>query len=68
MEDISSIRKKSPSELRDLLVKCRRDVVDASFQKKVGRLSGSGGISDLKQKIAMIMTVINERKIGGGDA
>ncbi len=59
--DISEIRKKTKSDLKDLLFKKREELRKANFSIRSGKIKNIKSISKIKKDIARILTVLKNK-------
>ncbi len=59
--DISEIRKKTKSDLKDLLFKKREELRKANFSIRSGKIKNIKSISGIKKDIARILTVLKDK-------
>jgi large subunit ribosomal protein L29 len=60
------MRAKSESELRDLVGELKRKQFDIRFDRVTGKLENYRQISDTKRKLAVVLTLLNEKIQGKG--
>lgn len=60
MLKVSDLRNLSPEELRDKAGKLKKDLMQARFQAKTGKLERQSVLSETKKDIAKVLTVLNE--------
>ncbi|MGN7618570.1 MAG: 50S ribosomal protein L29 [Ehrlichia sp.] len=60
--DIIDIRSKTNSELHELLLNLRKELVDAILSKRVDKSSNHFYYANVRKDIARVLTVLNERK------
>jgi large subunit ribosomal protein L29 len=62
MTKIEDIRQKTDDELRDELVKLKREQLNLRFQAASGQLEGTAQARTVRRTIARIKTVMRERR------
>ncbi|KJV65464.1 MULTISPECIES: 50S ribosomal protein L29 [Ehrlichia] len=60
--DIVDIRSKTNSELCELLVSLRKELVNAVLNKKIDKSSNHFYCANIKKDIARVLTILNEKK------
>ena len=58
------LRKKTQSELKDLLVELKREILNLRFQKVSGQLESSARFRSARREIARIKTMSRARQQG----
>ncbi len=61
-EDKKSLRQKTKPELKAELEKTEKDLVEAKIKKSKGQLNNVSLPAQLRNKIAVIKTIINEKE------
>lgn len=59
---IQDFRAKTESELRDLIVKAKQELMNLRFQKINGQISSTARFKSARVEIAKIKTVLSERR------
>jgi len=62
MLEVNELRNLDAHELVEKLSRLKRDLMQARFQAKTGKLERQSAISDIRHDIARIMTVLTEQK------
>ena len=60
----SEIRSKSSDELKDELLKLRKEAFNLRFQQASGKLENTARVRQVRREIARIKTVIGEKASG----
>lgn len=60
---IQDIRTKTESELRELVIKAKQEMMNLRFQKTNGQLTSTSRFKGARVEIAKIKTVLSERRI-----
>ena len=58
----TDLRQKSADELKDELMKLRKEAFNLRFQKSTGQLENTARVGQVRHDIARIKTVINEMR------
>ncbi|HQP31261.1 MAG TPA: 50S ribosomal protein L29 [Deltaproteobacteria bacterium] len=58
----SKMREKSVQELKDLMEKNKRELMDARFKNAMGQLSDKSILSKLRADVARINTILREKQ------
>ncbi len=61
MMDPSELRTKSPDELRDELLKLRKEAFNLRFQSSNSELSNTARVREVRRDTARVLTVLNEK-------
>ena len=61
MMDPSELRTKSPDELRDELLKLRKEAFNLRFQAGNSELSNTVRVREVRRDTARVLTVLNEK-------
>ena len=61
MMDPSELRRKSPDELRDELLKLRKEAFNLRFQVSNSELSNTARVRQVRRDTARVLTVLNEK-------
>ena len=61
MMDPSELRRKSPDELRDELLKLRKEAFNLRFQAGNSELSNTARVRQVRRDTARVLTVLNEK-------
>ncbi len=59
---ISTIRDLTPDQLRDELIKLKREQFNLRFQKATGQLSNTSRVREVRRSIAKIKTVERQKQ------
>ncbi len=59
--EIEEIRKKTKSDLKDLLLKKREELRKANFSIRSGKIKNIKSISKIKKDIARILTILKNK-------
>ncbi len=59
---LSDIRDLTPDQLRDELIKLKREQFNLRFQKATGQLTNTSRVRDVRRTIAKIHTIEREKK------
>ena len=62
---ISTIRDLTPDQLRDELIKLKREQFNLRFQKATGQLSNTSRVREVRRSIAKIKTVERQKQRAG---
>ena len=63
MLKIADLRALSPEELQEKVLALKKDLMQARFQLKTGKLERQTALQELKHDIARILTVLSEKRI-----
>jgi large subunit ribosomal protein L29 len=58
---ISEVKELTPDQLRDELIKLKREQFNLRFQKATGQLSNTSRVRDVRRSIARIRTVERQK-------
>jgi large subunit ribosomal protein L29 len=58
---VAQIRDLTPDQLKDELVKLKKEQFNLRFQRATGQLENTSRVRDLRRDIARIQTVLNEK-------
>ena len=64
---INELKQKNSDELKTLLVQSKKELMNLRFQLVSGAMTKTSVISDVKKRIARIMTILNSPKISVGE-
>jgi large subunit ribosomal protein L29 len=53
---------KSEDELKELIIQCKREILNLKFQRVNGQLTNPARFRSVRRDIARIKTVLNQRK------
>lgn len=59
--DPSELRRKSPDELRDELLKLRKEAFNLRFQSSNAELTNTARVREVRRDTARVLTVLNEK-------
>ena len=59
---ISDLREKSVDELNEIILDCKKQLLDLRIQKATQKLENTAAIKTLKIKVAQAKTVITEKE------
>jgi len=59
---ISDLREKSIEELNEIILDCKKQLLDLRIQKATQKLENTAAIRTLKTKVAQAKTVITEKE------
>ena len=62
----AELRDKTPDQLREELVKLKKEAFNLRFQQASGQLEKPSRMKEVRRDIARILTILNERKRAGG--
>jgi len=62
MASVSEVRAKTSDQLGDALVSLKKEQFNLRFQKASGQLSNTARVRQVRREIAVIKTVLGERK------
>ena len=60
----ADVRTKSVDELKDELLKLRKEQLNLRFQRSTGQLENMAAVRDVRKNIARVKTVLSEKKKG----
>lgn len=61
---VEELRKKTESELHDLLLQSKKEQLNLRFQKANGQLESPAQVRKVRRQVARIMTLMNEHAKG----
>ncbi len=61
MDAAADLRTKTPDELKEELLKLRKEAFNLRFQKASGQLENTARVREVRRTIARIKTVLGER-------
>lgn len=59
--DPNELRRKSPDELRDELLKLRKEAFNLRFQSSNAELTNTARVREVRRDTARVLTVLNEK-------
>ena len=57
----SELRNKTPDQLRDELVKLKKEAFNLRFQQATGQIENTARMRTVRRSVARVMTVLNEK-------
>ena len=66
--NISELRQMTPDELRDELVKYKKEQFNLRFQAAAGEVQNTARMRDLRRGVARVKTLLNEKAIAAAKA
>ncbi len=57
----AELREKTPDQLRDELVRLKKESFNLRFQQATGQLENTGRMSAVRRDVARVKTILNEK-------